>query len=95
MAAMCSGVLPQQPPMMFTKPDFAKSVAKRHVRRQQIEARRRERVRHARVRIRRHKAIRLRREFFEERAHLVRPERAVQADDSGFTCRIAFHSAST
>ena len=51
-----------------------------HVWRQQIEARWRERVRHARVRIGRHKAIRLGRQFFEEGAHLVRPERAIQTD---------------
>ena len=51
-----------------------------HVRRQQIEARGCQRVRHARIRIRGDEAIRLRGEFFEEGAHLVRAERAIQTD---------------
>jgi hypothetical protein len=40
----------------------------------------RQRVRHARVRVAGDEAVRLGREFFEEGPHLVRPERAVQAD---------------
>ena len=51
-----------------------------HVWRQQIEARWRERIRHAGIRIRRHKTICFRRQFFEEWTHLVRPKRAVQTD---------------
>ena len=80
-AAMCSGVLPQQPPAMLSKPllrKFAEKIA--HVLRLQIKARRRQRIRQTRVRITRNRRVGFFRKFREKRPHQIRAERAVQAD---------------
>ncbi len=80
-AAMCSGVLPQQPPAMFTRPPSANCAeVAGHVGRLEIEAGRRQRVRQPRVRIAGDRRARLGRQLGQERIHQVGTERAVEAD---------------
>ena len=81
MAAMCSGVLPQQPPAMLIRPPLRKvAEITGHVRRAQIEAGWRERIRQAGVRVAGDGHVRFLGELFQEWIHQIGAERAVQAD---------------
>jgi TolA-binding protein len=80
---MCSGVLPQQPPAILISPRAQIRQIPRHVIRPKIEPRRRQRIRQSRIRIARHRNIRLLRKLAQKRIHQVRPQRAVQSHENG------------
>ena len=78
-ARMCAGVVPQQPPTMFTQPSRAKPpMSRAHDLGRLVEAA--ERVREPRVRIRAQEDGRDPGQLLDVRAHLLRAERAVDPD---------------
>ena len=84
-AAMCSGVFPQQPPAMLINPPRANSPrVAGHVLRPKIETRFRKRIRQARIGIARDRHVRLFRKFLQKWIHEIGTERAVEANRQRF-----------
>jgi hypothetical protein len=94
---MCGGVVPQQPPTMFSQPFGAHS---RKLRRERFrrfrKTRRQQRIGQAGVGIATHVNRRDLRQFLDQRPHFLRTERAIHAHaQSSGTCEMEFQKAST
>ena len=96
MAWMCSGVVPQQPPTMFSQPFSAQSriCGARDLRRFR-KAGRRQRIRQSCVGIDADVGVRQMRQFLHVGPHQVRTEGAIEAHAQGAACVTEFQNAST